>query len=231
MYSTITKKDYFAWLDAGAFCDKRPRLKSIQDSFILGCLSDVENCKIAEIGGGDSRVLWKLKEKNECWNIDKFEGAGQGPKSAKQEDGIIIAKTFMGDFSNEIPDKFFDYVFSISVLEHVLENDLDNCFKDIERILKPSGKTFHAIDCYLGDSISENPSWMRYLDAVSKSCNSLKLLQEPAISRNAVFRSYMASDSDINMWNRNQLVPRLSELRAYNQCISLKAGWERCHDL
>ena len=222
MYNIIRKKEYFSWLENGAYCDTRPRLKSVQDAYAISKLMQVTGCRIAEIGGGNSRVLDKIKNNNECWNIDKFEGEGLGPRDIKNIDNIKIVKSYIGDFSEELPEKYFDYVFSISVVEHVQENDLCEFFKDIERILKPGGMSFHAIDCYIGDEVSARPIWMAYLNSISSSCSNLKLLMPPSINEKTVFCSDMASDPDINMWMRNKIAPQLSLVRNNHQCVSIK---------
>jgi len=53
-----------------------------------------ENKIIAEVGGGNSRVLEKLSINNECWNIDKFEGVGNGPKGIKANNKVKIVKSY-----------------------------------------------------------------------------------------------------------------------------------------
>lgn len=84
MLDVITKKEYFLWYENGIADSNNHSLKGIQDAFILSLLSKKAGLKIAEIGGGHSRVLNQLKDRNECWNIDKFEGVGGGPKEIKE---------------------------------------------------------------------------------------------------------------------------------------------------
>lgn len=72
MFDVITKKEYFEWYENKIADSSNHSLKGIQDAFILSNLPCKVGMKLAEIGGGNSRVLEKLKDKNECWNIDKF---------------------------------------------------------------------------------------------------------------------------------------------------------------
>jgi hypothetical protein len=88
MFRVTTKKDYWHYLDSCAAKPNRGRLKDVQDAFILYVLREVENKRILELGGGNSRVLPLLAERNECWNIDKFEGLGGGPITAQKSRGI-----------------------------------------------------------------------------------------------------------------------------------------------
>ena len=92
------------------------------------------------MGGGNSRILGKLRDKNECWNIDKFEGVGNGPTEIEHCKGIKNIQAYIGDFSEQIPNSYFDVAFSVSVIEHIQnENDLKNVFLDINRILNDNG--------------------------------------------------------------------------------------------
>ena len=227
MYKIISKREYFSWLNNGNYIDLNPRLKSIQDAFVLSHLSNKKNLRIAEIGGGNSRVLKRLSVDNECWNIDKFEGVGQGPTVASVCDDITTIKAYLGEFSEEIPSNYFDCVFSISVVEHVPNRQLDSFFLDLERILRPGGIMIHAIDCYLSDENNNSANWMKYIETVSRVCRSLVLIEPASINAELKFSTAMASDPDINMWKRNNLVPKLSGCRERAQCISIEAGWRK----
>lgn len=46
-----------------------------------------------------------------------------------------------------MPDNYFDFVFSVSVMEHVPIEEWGRCFEDITRVVKTGGIIFHAIDC------------------------------------------------------------------------------------
>ena len=72
MFDIINKTEYFSWLSDGIADQSKYNLKGIQDAWILSRLGELRDRKIGEIGGGNSRVLEKLKPHNECWNFDKF---------------------------------------------------------------------------------------------------------------------------------------------------------------
>jgi 2-polyprenyl-3-methyl-5-hydroxy-6-metoxy-1,4-benzoquinol methylase len=106
--------------------------------------------KMLDVGGGTSRILEHFKNQHECWNIDKMEGIGNGPirQNVKGED-IKYVFDYMGNFNKELPDNYFDLVFSISTLEHVPMNDTEtygNILRDINRVLKPGCYSLHTID-------------------------------------------------------------------------------------
>lgn len=158
MFGIITKKDYWSYLDSGAMKPITARLKDIQDAFILCQLQGMRGNRILELGGGNSRILPILaKNNNECWNVDKFEGKGAGPSEAQKQQGVKVIKDYMGNFSKEIPDEAFDYVVSVSAVEHIPSEAFADSIKDCYRVLKTGGIMFHAIDLYLLDPGIDHP--------------------------------------------------------------------------
>lgn len=158
-FFTYSKKGHFSLFrgNAGLLYDstideRSCDLKVYQDllvySFIKANLP--KGSKILEIGGGNSRVLKALQDNFECWNLDKFEGTGNGPTSFITERYRVV-RDYIGTFSKELPADYFDFVFSISVLEHIPEHpsNFDNICKDIERLLKHGALTLHCFDMIL----------------------------------------------------------------------------------
>ncbi|EPR37185.1 glycosyl transferase family 2 [Desulfovibrio sp. X2] len=128
-------------------------LKPYQDLLVLAFIRDnlPPGSRLLEIGGGNSRVLAHLADSYECWNIDKFEGVGNGPLEA-QEAGYAIVRDYIGNFSPELADGYFDLVFSISTLEHVPDAEtagLDRVIEDMDRVLRPGGLSLHCLDVLL----------------------------------------------------------------------------------
>ncbi len=100
------------------------------------------------MGGGNSRILRHLYNRYDCWNIDKLEGVGFGPKGLKDAPYKLI-RDYMGNFNKELPDNYFDLVFSISALEHVPPNDQKihgDIIDDINRVLKPDAYSLQLLD-------------------------------------------------------------------------------------
>jgi len=131
-----------------AICD----LKVYQD-YLTYCFirnNIPRGAKILEIGGGESRILKHFSSEYECWNADKFEGLGNGPaKTASPHYRIVY--DYIGSFNQELPNDYFDFVFSISALEHTPEDQevRVNLLKDINRVLKPGCYTLHCFDAIL----------------------------------------------------------------------------------
>lgn len=223
MYDIVTKVEAFSWLDSGYANPHRHAMKNIQDAFILSRLDELREKKILEVGGGHSRILERLAASNECWNADKMEGAGAGPTEEKDQGKILLKKVFLGDFSQEIPEGYFDVVFSISVLEHVPSENLESLFADAWRVLKPGGSSIHAIDVYLGDAdnIRVNKRIDEYRIAAEKVGFIFEV--EPILDQNTVFKSHYSSNSDLELHNWNSLVPgAMKKIRVKFQNVSMK---------
>ena len=110
MYDIITKDEYFNWTAPKVLKSRKYSrmlnhysLKGLQDAWILSLLENKGNLKMAEVGGGNSRVLKVLSHQNECWNIEKFEGLGAGPLKLQDLPGVKIVRSYMGDFDPENP--------------------------------------------------------------------------------------------------------------------------------
>lgn len=124
-------------------------LKRYQDSFVYAFIKEniPPGARILEVGGGRSRILPALKGRYECWNLDKLEGIGNGPKDL----GVVpykLIRGYIGDFSSELEESYFDFVFSISVLEHVPRDEgvYPRIVEDIDRVLAPGGLSLHLLD-------------------------------------------------------------------------------------
>lgn len=134
-----------------ADCD----LKTYQDLLTFAFIKQniKEGSKILEIGGGQSRVLDYFKDKHECWNIDKLEGFGNGPTEI-QSNGVRLICDYMGTYNDNLPQNYFDFVFSISALEHTgIHHDVmyQNILNDINRVLKQGCYSMHSIDQCVDD--------------------------------------------------------------------------------
>jgi ubiquinone/menaquinone biosynthesis C-methylase UbiE len=57
----------------------------------------------------------------------------------------------VGSFNPQLPDHYFDFVFSVSALEHTPEDQAVrvNVLEDITRILKPGCPSLHCFDAFL----------------------------------------------------------------------------------
>jgi ubiquinone/menaquinone biosynthesis C-methylase UbiE len=131
----------------------RCSLKQYQDLLVFSFIKQFipEGSGLLDVGGGNSRIIKHFKKKYRCWNVDKLEGSGKGPKRIVKR-GFRLVKDYMGNFNPELPDNYFDFVFSISALEHVPEQDprlFKNILDDLNRVLKPGGYSLHCFDSLL----------------------------------------------------------------------------------
>lgn len=130
-------------------------LKRYQDLLVYAFIKEniPQNSRIIEVGGGNSRILSYLSDSYECWNIDKLDGVGNGPRSVKINN-VKLVKDYLGNFNSEIPDNYFDFAFSVSVLEHVPQDNIslfDNIVSDINRVLKTGAYSLHLFDIVYKD--------------------------------------------------------------------------------
>lgn len=237
MLNFVTKNDYWKIEDSGIL-QELPQanflwhLKSIQDAVAFQHLREFKGKSIAEIGGGNSRVLQVLSKNNTCFNIDKFKGDDQGPKQEIKFKGVTNINCFLGDSgSSIIPDNSYDIIFSVSVIEHIGTDNLENFYKDCHRIIKPNGFMLHLIDMYLEDTDRDNSKnkvrMQKYIDIFEN-----KFFTDPNAKsynfspENPHFSCSYASNPDnaMNVWNK--LVPELRGVRELAQsCTILQYGW------
>lgn len=149
-------------------------LKVYQDLLILNFIREnvPPGSKILEIGGGDSRVLKYLAKEYECWNIDKLEGAGNGPLAANIT-YFKLVQDYIGNNNEELPNDYFNFVFSISALEHVPENEIvfKNILDDIDRVLKKGGLSLHCFDVAIKQMSVWSNKFLTYIFENIKTLN------------------------------------------------------------
>ncbi|WP_243370205.1 glycosyltransferase [Geotalea sp. SG265] len=170
-------------------------LKTYQDLLVFTFIMDnvPQGARILEVGGGESRVLAALHKRYECWNLDKLEGIGNGLRMIKNNDYRLI-RDYIGSFSSELPEKYFDLVFSISVLEHIVENKetWQAICRDLERIMAPGAYSLHCFDV----AITKNGPWsnklLPYLFQKFHTSNQFVPLTHPAQDHNTFYLSEKA---------------------------------------
>jgi SAM-dependent methyltransferase len=167
---------------------------------------------------------------NECWNAERFEGVGNGPRVNENTDRIRHANCFVGEFSSELPDEYFDYVVSVSVIEHVPTDALEGFFADQARVLRPGGQMLHAIDLYLHDHDAPperrapNRARLRaYRSFADRPDLRLRFREEPVLGEEPSFRCAYASNSDLAMNQWNKSVPALQSVREQAESVTIKA--------
>lgn len=239
MLGYITKDQYFSWVEqyasmrTGYASASVHNLKDIQDHYALSRLSRPEKLRVLEVGGGDCRVLRGFSAHHECWNAERFLGDGLGPKQEIRLPGIRNVLVHLGEFSDQLPANYFDIVFSISVVEHIGNDNLSGFFRDVARVMKPGALTFHAIDLYVFDQERLHESvakysaerLKRYLQVPELTHGSLSFTQKPQVSPLPLFSCAYATNSDREMLAWNRYAPQLKAIRCIAQSVSLAGEW------
>jgi SAM-dependent methyltransferase len=232
----VNKKELWKLYDSGVgdILGKAPfssyQLKSAQDIIAMGALKDLSGKKIAEVGGGDSRLLPYLASANEVFNIDPSEGADNGPVRPAKQKGVQNILCNIGDSEHIIEDESYDMLFSISVVEHVNNDLLDSFFKDCHRILKPGGEMIHLIDIYVGTSeLSENAYFEQrhksYTEVFHHTDRGHVNFSSVSTRSNSIddfcFRPEFATNPDSVMYAWRSIAPDLHEVRERAQLCTL----------
>jgi len=152
-FELFAQNNYDIQLAGNKLNPDRCSLKQYQDLLVFSFIKQFvpEGSGLLDVGGGKSRIIKHFKKKYRCWNVDKLEGCGKGPIKIGKK-GFRLVKDYMGNFNPELPDNYFDFVFSISALEHVPEQDpkqFKNILDDLNRVLKPGGYSLHCFDSLL----------------------------------------------------------------------------------
>lgn len=236
MFRFMEKSEVFAAADSQigkVYLDRydphrRGAMKNLQDLWIVSELFGKKNKKIAEIGGAYCRVL-RLLEGNERWNIEKHQGTGRlnFDKKPFKPSGIKLVNAYVGEYSKNIPDNYFDFLYSISVIEHIPQNKMNLFFQDHARMLKSGGRGLHAIDFYLGNS--ENAGTEEKIDVYLKAINEsgLRPLRGISVNRPAVFSTSYATAPDFIINQLNSLAPQIANIRLKKQSVSLSIVVEK----
>ena len=226
MFRFITKMEYWDIEDSGitAEISGTPywHLKDIQDAVAYNRLRHSKNQRIAEIGGGVSRILPVLAQQNYCVNIDKLEGIGNGPVGARSSPGIVYINAYLGNTKGYIEDAFFDIVFSISVVEHIDKEYLPAFFADNARIIRPEGLSFHLIDILCGDK--EPSQWNIERNSITSQefFKYFTPLSDQIIAPgDSKFSCSYATNPDNAMNEWNKIVPSAKEQFAASQSCTL----------
>lgn len=162
-------------------------LKEYQRLFILDHLLKLpRGSRIVEIGGGVCNVFEALLDKfpggYECWSIDPLDGQGGGPQfdnlPRSIRKNVRIIRESIGSTSTNVPDNYFDLLFSLSVMEHIPVEEWEKCFADMVRICKPGALIIHTIDGSVDFPVGEQ--YMKVLKEMPKKMG-LRLL-DPHVS-------------------------------------------------
>ena len=99
-----------------------------------------EKTKVLDLGCGSGNDLLKSKK---CFNVVGVDLSSSSLQNAK----FIYDSVFLCSCSNlPFKNNTFDYVTSFDLIGHIPKIEKMDVFKEIYRVLKPSGLTFHYIE-------------------------------------------------------------------------------------
>jgi SAM-dependent methyltransferase len=254
MFRVITKREYWEWRNSQSprwaklrriksttfqralaqyegFLFPRDAMKTLQDHYVTHRFSEVRGAKIMEAGAGNGRLLERLSHDNECWAVDGYEGRGGGPHFQPHHKGVRVIKNYVGNFDPVIPSSYFDYAFSVSVVEHIHLAKLTDFAADCARVLKPGGRMIHLIDHYLFDledrDRPEARAWMErlaaYLALGDRPDLGMQFVEPPLVDPDLAFSCSFATQSDEAIYQIHRERPQPK--REIAQVICLVAEW------
>ncbi len=227
-FSKLSHWEYFAGLDLelyGKDVDKNNcTLKKYQDLLVLKFIYDhvPPSSRILDVGGGVSRILLHLTATYDCWNIDKMEGMGNGPVAIKNNKFRLV-KDYMGNFNPELPGEYFDFVFSISALEHTPEDQqtFDDIIKDIDRVLKPNSYSLHLFDVLLK---GDRKMWTnKFVHRIFDTLDTVNLFVKPEKIFNDPDLYFMSEEA----YNRSWKHITKRDFQEFGRPVSLNILWQK----
>lgn len=225
MLNFISKDLAFKCLDDGihrrlGWATNSIHLKTWQDMVVYRMLRDSEGLRIAEIGGGASRILPQLAGRNTCLSVGRPDGAQGSPAAEAGIEGVTPIKADLGDFDPALEPESLDAVCSAGVIHRVPDDDCFLFIEDMLRVLKPGGLAVHAIDMYVENR--PMPTATRRLELYAGWLERGDVVPLGARNANrAAFDTWMVSNPDLTMWNWNRSSPAMAEMRKRAQSVSL----------
>lgn len=127
-------------------------LKQVGTLFCADKVEQVGPTTILEVGVGYNTFFdARFGEQYEYWAIDEpgLYGADQFEEAAQKRRHTRFVQGLLGEFLADLPNDYFDVVFSVSVLEHVPSKGKRDVYRDMHRVTKPGGIIVHSIDLAL----------------------------------------------------------------------------------
>lgn len=138
------------------FSAERHILKPLGHANVLEFIARQNPRRVLEIGHGASSLTFdQIHDRTECWGIDSYDREKTVPTAALESfrqkyPTATFVNGFVGSSSDQLPAQHFDLAFSVSVIEHVAEDQIPAFHKDIFRVLKPGGIMLHSYDVWWG---------------------------------------------------------------------------------
>lgn len=233
MFSFYKKIDLFNYLENNKISKiyknfNNIHLKTYQDIFVVYQINNKNLNRVAEIGGGNSRVLNYLdtiSKNKKLYNIEPLLKNTGGPKQIEENKNINIISETVGEYKLANYYNFFDIIFSISVIEHIPFPDLNSFLDEQYKLLKPGGTAIHCVDFYLPTDKNKfdlnDQNKRRYEMYFSHFSDFKKYKYHDLVKENLIFDTCYVSNPDHIMQDWNKSAPSLREARELSQSCSL----------
>ena len=152
-------------------CNQDGDLKNVQRPWMIKAIIATIpfGGKLVEIGAGEPIVANMLNKFGyEVTIIDPYDGTGNGPVEynyfKRKYPNLKIIKEYFENGIHFLNSESYDCVYSISVLEHVPDENIPEIFNGIRKILKPGGFSIHCIDhVVMGNGAKEHEEKIRLI--------------------------------------------------------------------
>jgi SAM-dependent methyltransferase len=129
-------------------------LKSLGYMFVLQRIKELHingghGLSFLEAGAGYSNCFYINRPDQSKYTIMDMPGFYPGDqfrKRHKERSESKLIEGLVGDFNPNVKDESIDTIFSVSVLEHVPLNKIDDFVQDAKRMLKSGGIMLHSLD-------------------------------------------------------------------------------------
>jgi SAM-dependent methyltransferase len=189
-------------------CQLNGDLKNVQRPWMIKAIIGKvpQGKRLLEIGAGHPYVANILNELGyEVTIVDPYDGSGNGPTEyelyTKQYPNLKILRRRFSDSLEELEPSSFDCIYSISVLEHIHDEDLDKAIKGIGKYLKPNAVTIHDLDHVLK---GEGSKWHEiHLKSILKTLSISYKLDEFIAKINEDVETFFMSVEGHLLWMGN----------------------------
>jgi glycosyltransferase involved in cell wall biosynthesis len=197
-------------------------LKDVQRPWALKAILGTVpiGARLLEIGAGDPYVADILARIGyDVTVVDPYDGRDRGPEAFE---AIVAAyphlRFIRGVFPDVVEDEEpYECVYSISVLEHLLEQDIPHVWAGIRRLSAPHATTVHAIDhVHLGAGDAEHLSRLRVI--ASEAGIERARLDEVLSDMDGDPDAYFLSAEAHNLWRGRQSYDEFPMRR----CVSIQ---------
>ena len=136
-------------------------LKPLGYAHIVNLIESFKPKTVLEVGHGAMSFIFKIfADKVEMWGLDDvIEDSSVSAEDLENvrlwNPQVKFVAGLLGNNVKDLPDNYFDLVYSVSVIEHIPHNVLPAVFEDTFRILKPGGIVSHSYDVYYKQSTKE----------------------------------------------------------------------------